>query len=861
MNPVNNPSRPDQSPLSPWILRIQEPFRQDRRLTLGEKALRLHELYNQGYRVPDGIILSAEFFREFIHLSGLSEIMATIAAGEQNGEKDLRSRVSAIFKDYPWPYTLLSSIEERLSAIAGEAPCLWAVRSAVVGEDDEKASFAGQYSTVLNTTMEGIWPAVFYCFASFWSERAMVYRRQKGRMATFPLISVIIQKQLSPDYAGVFFTHHPSEPREVCLMEAVCGLAEDMVSGKVIPACWEITPATLEKKLINPDPEKKACLMPEGLIDELVKTSKRLEKEKGAPMDIEWAVEKNTLYLLQMRPVTTGFSPAVKEKQFAHVYSRTVVEDLWSDRMTPLTSSIIFDEFANLYTFKTPLKTLGLDEIAKIESIKVIHGFGYLHSLAVYKLLELIPPFVRFKEIMQVFPPHLMKEALGIPFNLRKVLRILPRIPLLFKDPAVIPFLTVFLLKRHLVRSESRLNQVSMEDYASFSPPELLSELERLLGLLSELQIRNQWGYGNASVMTWLARHFLCRYSADEGEIMSFFLDLPVNIALEMQEGLMALARLLHVIYPQNLPERVTLDALKDLPEACEFVGAFETYIRKFQCRSFNRDFIHPRWDEVPGEVFRLVLNFYDEKKLISKDENFSSPLLKAKKTLPFWLKPVIHLARQFLALREDLRFGLDKVFYRLRRLLLSLASHEVFTPYLLPDNWVFFLSLNEIRNLLKDPAEISVLQEKIQDRIEAYEKDRAFCPPYHIQDMGADIVDLSLPEGEKDTISGIAASPGVARGKACVITSSHEFGKLSRGDILIAYNTDPGWTPLFLTASAVVVEMGGILNHCAIVAREYGIPAVVGIRGICSRIKDGDIVYVDGNNGRISIQPCEKRL
>lgn len=854
MNASTDPLKHGQNSLLHWILRIHDPLKQDKTLTLGEKALRLHELYNQGYRVPDGLVLSAEFFKEFIHLAGLESFMASVAAGEQNGETDLRSRVWSVFRDYSWPQHLLSPVEEKLSALMGEASCLWAVRSAVVGEDDEKASFAGQYSTVLNTTFKGLWPAVFYCFASFWAERALVYRRQKGRVARDPMISVIIQKQLNPEFAGVFFSHHPCEPREVCLLEAVCGLAEDLVSGKVIPACWEITPETLEKKLINPDPEKKACLLPSSLIDELVCTGRRLEKEKGAPMDIEWAVEKGVLYLLQMRPITTGFSAGIKDKQFDRIYSRTVVEDLWSDRMTPLTSSIIFDEFASLYTFKAPLTALGLEEISKLESIRVIHGFGYLHSFVIYKLLELIPPFFRFKEILQVFPPHLMMEALGVPFNLKKWLRLLPRVPLLFKDPAIFPFLTCFLLKRHLLKNEKELNQVSIKEYSSYSPFELLSELERILVLLSKLQIRNQWGYGNASLMTWLARHFLGPYSLHEGDVMSFFLDMPANVSLEMQEGLMSLAHLLHEVYPGGLSPQINLKILQRSPEAAEFISAFEDYVERYKYRSFNRDFIHPRWDEIPEEVFQMVLKFYDKKEEASNSGENQAPL-KAGKKLPFYLKPVLSLARQLLALREDLRFGLDKVFYRLRRLLLNLASHEVFSPYPLPENWIFFLSLNEMRSLLKDPGEISILQEKIVSRMQEYEKDRDFCPPYHIRDLGAGIEDLSLPCNEKDVLTGIAASPGIARGKARVIKNSGEFGKLSRGEILIAYNTDPGWTPLFLTASAVVVEMGGILNHCSIVAREYGIPAVVGIRGVCSRIKDGDMVYVDGNNGRVSIQ------
>jgi pyruvate,water dikinase len=214
----------------------------------------------------------------------------------------------------------------------------------------------------------------------------------------------------------------------------------------------------------------------------------------------------------------------------------------------------------------------------------------------------------------------------------------------------------------------------------------------------------------------------------------------------------------------------------------------------------------------------------------------------------------LITLSRKFLALREDLRFGLDKVFYRLRRLLLAIGQHDQLKLMREFKDSIFFLELNELRGLLNQEVAIDDFVSLVRTRMSDYDNCQNQSPPYYLKITGNDVISLEHAECKGMTIQGVAASPGVAEGTARVIYSDKEFYKLKRGDILIAHNTDPGWTPLFLAISGIVVEIGGILNHCAIVAREYNIPAVVGIVNVTKQINDGQRVRVNGNTGTVEI-------
>ena len=184
----------------------------------------------------------------------------------------------------------------------------------------------------------------------------------------------------------------------------------------------------------------------------------------------------------------------------------------------------------------------------------------------------------------------------------------------------------------------------------------------------------------------------------------------------------------------------------------------------------------------------------------------------------------------------------------------MAINSSGHFTKLNHIENGIFFLELNELRAfLLKEKSEYELLP-IVKERAEKFNKSQNKSPPFYVMFDGERTVDLSKNNLEKGMYQGTAASSGIAEGEAKVIRNNREFNNLKKGDILIAHNTDPGWTPLFITAAGVVVEMGGILNHCAIVAREFGIPAIVGIDGVTDKIEDGQRIRINGNMGTLEI-------
>ena len=535
--------------------------------------------------------------------------------------------------------------------------------------------------------------------------------------------------------------------------------------------------------------------------------------------------------------------------------------------MSDATSSIVFDEFSDLYTFKRTFRRMGLNDLAAIDSIRVIDGYGYVSCRAAAMLLEYIPESARLREIEKMFPSAIRPQALKTPFKFKKFLTAVLRAPRLLEDPAQLPFLTEMLLRKYLKRMEVRLNEISLEAYPRMDLQELGTELERLLRFQCELQVKNQWGYGKATLYTWLLRHLAVKIGGkDDGWVLGRISRIPDNVALRCQRDLENIASLCDektgsVILSKKDGKKVLRKLYSEFPDH-PATRALKKFLREYRYRSANRDFIHPRWDEIPETVVEMVARRLRTagKQTVRKDRGADEIGQRERRKenagpADLLLNPLVRSARKFLALREDLRFALDKVLHRIRRVLLEVSARPALAAYSRMPDAVFFLTLGELRNVLAGESSPDEFLENIVIRRKAYLDSKDVAPAYYV---GLDPESgRSLPIADADSsdiLKGVAASPGVAAGTARLIRNPGEFHLFRDGDILVANNTDPGWTPLFVSASAVVVEMGGILNHCSIVAREYGIPAVVGIDGATSRIRTGMRLEVDGNAGVVKI-------
>jgi pyruvate,water dikinase len=831
----------------------------------GEKGLRLLELGKMGIEVPDGVLLSVEYLARMIEALNLEEEIDFIIQQEREGKTKLHAEVLGLFENRRIPECFKRELDQALREIRGfdGKKTRFAVRSAAVGEDDELSSFAGQYSTYLDVPFTEIWCAIVRCYASWWTERAVVYRRRRKGSESDPMISIIVQRQLVPEFSGVLFTRHPFNGQDELIIESVEGLGEKLVSGEACPDRWNIHPVTL--KVLSRNTNGNGGHARERHIQKLASRGRELEKKFGAGLDIEWSVEKNRMYLLQLRPITTlecgqaEAGPAL-ELLTRNVYSRSIVEDLWSDCMTPMTASIVFREFVDFYTFKPSLKKIGLDDVAAENALRVEGGYGYLSAHAMGKLLEVLPPALRFRELKRVFPKGIRESVLETPFRPARFAKVLLRLPLLAADPVAFSPFTVPLLKRHLEKIERRMNEVDIVRYEKRDPLFYKRELERVLGLLKDLQVKNQWGYGYATLMTWTLYHFATRYAGlSEQWVLNNMTRIPENNTLELQRRIGAICDACDETFVNEMflteDTKQAWDRFRTGRPGHPVVVEIERFIKDFRFRSSNRDFIHPRWDEEPSivlDLIRVVLSSRRDPAHSGERRGFGR---EPRGILtPFLLRYLVRRTKRFLALREDLRYGLDKAFYRIRRLLLRISELPAMRGIEQVEHGVFFLELSELRSILDGSRSIDSRLEVLARRREAYLRNREQSPPYYIKMKGKTARNLDALERQGKIFKGTAASPGKVSGIARIVSSDREFHKLKKGEILVAHNTDPGWTPLFLSAAGVVVEMGGILNHCAIVAREYGIPAVVGIKGATQRIPEGSRVKINGNTGVVKI-------
>ena len=845
----------------------------------GGKGLRLRQLSKAGIDVPDGLLLSREYLAvrmgEFVSPDEIENLIAS----EKQGEKGLERRAMELFESSGAFEKLSGEIVNNLANIVGFASdALFAVRSAALGEDDVDASHAGQFETILNVAPDDIGREVFGCLASWWSDRATTYRKSKGLPAEVPKMSIVVQRMVSADFAGVLFTRHPFDAdKDAVLVEAVSGLGEKLVSGKVTPASWELDRETGAVLATRGAEEKHGGKLRESHLRQLFSTARKIERELGPDQDIEWAIENDRLFVLQARPITTrpakakaGISGQKTEPppfDLENAYSRAIVEDLWADRMSDVTSSIVFDEFADMFTFKGLMKRLGMKELAKVESVRAIGGYGYMSCRAAAMFLEYVPGFLRSREVEKMFPGSVRREFLETPVQPRKLLSAALHAPRLFEDPAQLPFLTDILLRKFLRMTEKALDDVPLESYRGMDFAGLGGELERILRIQGRLQTKNQWGYGKATVYTWLLRQFASKFCGkDDAWVLEKISRVPDNVTLRSQRDLEKIASLCDekiratVFGKKN--DREIWEALNAEFLQHPAVRALRAFVEKYRFRSANRDFIHPRWDETPEAVAGMVARRIE---LSEKTEGTSSrksgnrlretAARNGKIAADILLEPLVRGARRFLALREELRWGLDKIFYRIRKVLLEIARREEFSSYREMPDAVFFLTLNELRRILSGETAPDMFLDRVEQRRRVYLEEKDVSPSYYV------VID---PETKKpvpvwesassEVLEGVAASPGVAKGIARSILGPEEFHLFRQGDVLIAGNTDPGWTSLFVGASAVVTEMGGILNHCAIVAREYGVPAVVGVEGVTGKIRTGMRVEVDGGAGIVRI-------
>ena len=835
---------------------------------VGGKARNLGRLLAGGFHVPDGFCVTADACVRFLEHNGLDPAGATEAAVARGS----------------FPSEVETAIRCSFESLMGAGAKSVAVRSSGASEDGRAFAFAGQFETYLNLAdVASVLEHVRLCWASAWNERLRTYAP-----GLVPRIAVVVQEMVEAEKSGVLFTRNPvASGAPGIFVEANWGLGETVVGGEVSPDSYVLDRTSgrvVEKRIAHklwrlrpgrrrPEP------MPEGLRDEEALSPRELQSlwrrgceiesySDGRPQDVEWAFSCGRLYVLQTRPITTSVSRP------PGAWSRGICDDVWSEALSPMTASVIVDGLSQSYTFQGPARRLGLGALIRDDMMKVIDSYMYVNADAVAQGLKLVPAKLLMDDALVILPRKLRREVACASRTWKGIVPVLLRLPgLLMTEPYGLIHSNHRRVRQAFFPAFNRRIRSIERQISSARDPDVLLLAENRLTELAVRQQRdvNQWSYAFAMNCIWVLRAMLIRWAdLDVATFKDLLLAPERNKTSEVNAALGKLSDEVRsdAVLRRTLETGTDAAFLECLRSGQGHVASrFNAFIDAYGIRSANRDFTFERWRERPEIVVQMLRqNLCCEPASVRKKpqdlvRSAEAKVLRRLSESPWGcvraalFRRVLRYARIYLGLREELRFHLDRLFAGYRAVYLKLGDHLVSRGMLRRKDEVFFLSRAEVENAFRRGFVTS--EDEVNRRIADFERARCRQPVYFwIEGRGENPSRVGDPDARR--LEGVGTSPGTATGIARLLRGPEEFESLAQGEVLVALGTDPGWTPLFRRVRAVVTEIGGVLNHSSVIAREYQVPAVVGVSGATRRIRTGDRITVDGSRGVVAIHDDE---
>lgn len=876
---------------------------------VGGKGANLGELTRASFPVPPGFCLTTQAYTYATSVAEMDSVLDQLAATPANDATQLetcataaRSKLLAI----SIPPKVVEAIRQAYHKLASDEHFPVAVRSSATAEDLPFASFAGQQETYLNIVgIEAILDAVRRCWASLWTDRAISYRASNMIDHRTVRLAVVVQKMVDAQVAGVLFTANPlTGRRHQAVIDANPGLGEAVVSGAVNPDHFVVNTETgeiVERRLGNKcvviqpisgggtqrvemaEQMNTSCLSNEQ-IRSLARLGMQVEAHYGIPQDTEWAIDSNGhLWLTQARPITTLFPlPAgtPTTDQDLHVYLSVNVAQGVYRPFTPM----------GIAAFR--LTASSFSTFVKLPPRDILAGPTFVKEAAQRIFLDITPALrstigrkllMLGASIMEARSGPIFQQLISNP---RLSLTSTSRWPFFRRAIAIllsagIPY-RLFEALVHPVAARKRMwllqdrLEARAKVAANASSSERLTAVERLFVenagpfLLGNLPII--MGAGLALLV--IASKLLGK-SATPDELQTVLRGLPYNVTTEMDLELWKLAQQIHknttsarIILGTPLDQLVQDYHTKTLPATLQ--QGLTHFLHVYGHRGVAEiDMGLPRWSEDPTHILGVLVNYLQlEKPELAPDIQFQRGIHEAEEMVTElahrarkhggWLhsKLVHYCLKQVRALgglRELPKYYLVLIMARARHLLWPVGQELAQTGRLDSAEDIFFINLTEARQALAGKDFRAIVRERRTSY--DYELKRRHIPRILLSDGTEPEAEYQLTsEAMEDILTGTPASAGVVTAKARVITDP-VGARLEPGEILVAPSTDPGWTPLFLTASGLVMEMGGPMSHGAVVAREYGIPAAVGVHGATERISTGQHITVDGSHGVIMIK------
>jgi rifampicin phosphotransferase len=846
---------------------------------VGGKAFNLLEMVKAGFRVPPGLIISTELYKEYLADNKIDDAISNYLVNIDFNDKDSIAKCSANIKGLIISGAMKKSLEEdierMLSAIGNDI--LWAIRSSAAAEDLPEASFAGQQDTFLNVRKDDAPAFVKRCWASYWNERAIAYRHNADIGQLDGGMAVVLQKMVNAEVSGVMFTVDPMNGQDNIIIESSWGLGESIVSGIVIPDKFvynkksgQITEREISRKTkgiffsqagsVATDIEEarqQAPSLDDSRIHSLVEAGKNIEGYFGAAQDVEWAIEGGVVHILQSRPITT-----LVEDQT--LWTRAYGDEYWADVVSPLFLSLLGD-YLTKYVLDEGNQIMGYKDLAGKDLLKVHKGHIYFNAEVLEGIFTYNPKFSRTKELLNYFPEKDQPRIANAPTKLLRRLLAELRISVLDSDGSI-PF-TDKAYKKWAKWFLSEMKAFDLLDLSTLSDEALHEEFVKMEKALLKHYKLIRYGMVTHSIGTNLmVKRWLIDWLGDRtGELYARLVSgLPNNKTIETNIALERLASearqdpaLMELL--KTTPSGKVIAELEKDTRYKPFLSSLEKFLNEYGHRSFTREIYFPRWANEPALVVDIIKSLaasreshieelekqrFQDRRETEKEVSGKLGLLKR----PIF-NTVLYYAQIYLIFRENQRFYLDHQIYRQRRLFMEYGRRLMEKGLLERQDDVFFLSKEEV--FAQTGADAPDMKKAIKSRRREFERYRDMLPPKFLRG-NIDFDDAVDVDENARTITGTSASPGIATGTIRVVETIGALSAVEDGDILVTLNTDPGWTPVFSKIGALITETGGILSHGAVVSREYRIPAVTAVRNATHLLKNGQKVRVDGNEGII---------
>jgi phosphoenolpyruvate synthase/pyruvate phosphate dikinase len=859
----------------------------------GGKAANLASMMAAGLPVPPGFVVTVNAYKKFLTDQGLEgKISAKLGSADFSDEKQLDA-VSASIKSMiissPLDHAMVTEIHETL-ALGGET--LWAVRSSATAEDLPQASYAGQQDTYLNVGRADVPARIKDCWASYWNARAIAYRHNAKVPSMEGGIAVVIQEMVNSDSAGILFTMNPvSGNKDEIVIESSWGLGESIVSGLVGPDRFICSkePITIREKRVGAktkgiylhegqsrtldiDPARQVIpSLTDSQITDLVSLGRRIELHFGLPQDIEWAISKGRVYVLQSRPITTS---SCKDEI---LWTRAYGDEYWADITSPLFYSWL-GEWLSKYVLEEGYEIMGYWDLKGLPLLHLHKGHIFFNSAVLEAVFTYNPRFSRTKELLNYFPE---KDQERIANAKTKILRrIWAEVRIAFKDPDGMIIRTAKAYNKWADEYLAKMKPFDSMDLAKLSDEELYGQYKYQVDSFLKHYRLIRYGMVTHSIgMNLMVKRWLMDWLDDKsGAIYSSLLSgLPDNKTIKTNNALIVLARSARndpaVSKPLfSLSSAEFYDELRSRLYLAKFRDEFDEFMREYGHRSHTREIYFPRWADDPTlvvDILRSLASAPDIDVERLEKEKAEQRLATEKEigrrisalSLGFFKKRIFNIilgyAQIYLQFRENQRFYLDHMIARQRRIFVEYGRRYATRGFIGKPDDIFFLSKEEIFEIAK--GTLPDMKEKISERRAEFERYRDYLPPKFLQG-GIEFDDTVVSTDGLTKVTGTSSSPGIATGVIRVVDSIERLSEVMKDEILVTQNTDPGWTPVFSKLGGLITETGGILSHGAVVSREYGIPAVTAVKGARQIFRTGQRVTIDGNEGVIYLMERQEK-